>query len=345
VKDPLPSEGVVKGPCGSGEERGSPTPMAQPWAVLPNNLADWPSRKIWQSSDSSVPRIFRRATARLAALLLLGGLLGFGAYSAIGQADTALPLAVTAPAQEDVAAATTPDDVVSTSDDGGASNLDLTGLAGNHSESQNWAGYAATEGGYTGVSATWTTSDALPSPVGFDAAWVGIGGVTSRDLIQAGTQRSLQRNGATRHEAWIEVLPRASEIIPMTIGSGDTIRVSISQQGPELWVIVFTNITSGQTYQVSKRYASSLSSVEWIEEVPSSGRGRILPLANFGAMHFSQAAAMRGEQLLTIAESAAHPITMTAPGGLALAEPSRLGPDGASFTVTRTTTPSPSRRR
>ncbi|MGZ7039324.1 MAG: hypothetical protein ACXVJO_14210, partial [Thermoanaerobaculia bacterium] len=49
----------------------------------------------------------------------------------------------------------------------------------------------------------------------------------------------------------------------MKVGPGDTIHVAIDQQGPETWLIAFTNLTSGQTYQVTRKYASSLSSVEW----------------------------------------------------------------------------------
>jgi hypothetical protein len=284
--------------------------------------------------------------SRLVVLLILGGLLGFGAYWAIGREETASsPPSVTTPDQPDAALTTTPDDGVSTLPDDGTTDLDLTGLVGNHSESQNWSGYAATEGGYTGVVATWTVPDgALNSPAGMDAAWVGIGGVRGKDLIQAGTQRTVLSNGATRHEAWVELLPRASETVPLSLGSGDTVRVSINQQGPESWLIVLVNVTRGQTYQTTRRYASSLSSVEWIHEAPTSGRGRTVPLDNFGTIRFTQAAAMRGTQVLTIAESGAHPVTMTGPGGLALAEPSRLGPDGASISVTRTSTPAPRRR-
>src|SRR5205823_11050596 len=65
--------------------------------------------------------------------------------------------------------------------------INVSGLLGNQVESQNWAGYAATGGAYTGVSAAWTIPDiAFISSPGVDAAWVGIGGVRSRDLIQAG---------------------------------------------------------------------------------------------------------------------------------------------------------------
>jgi hypothetical protein len=316
--------------------------------ILPNNLADWPARKSWLNSDSaSVGGMLGRVVARLVLLIFVGGLLGFGAYHwavSIDEIASLSPPSVTTPALDDPPSST-PDDVASTPADTSAPDLDLTGLIGNHSESQNWSGYAATEGGYTGVSATWSASDvASGSPAGVDAAWVGIGGVKSRDLIQAGTQRIVVGNGATRHEAWVELLPRASETVPLTVRPGDIIRVSINQQEPDLWLIAFTNMSSGQAYEVTKRYASSLSSVEWIEEAPSSGRGRTLPLNNFGTIRFSQASAVRGPQMLTVAESGAHAVTMTAPGGLPLAEPSRLGPDGASFSVTRTSTPSPRRR-
>jgi len=229
--------------------------------------------------------------------------------------------------------------------DANAPELVVTGLLGNQPESQNWAGYAATEGGYTSVSATWSMPEiGLASPPGIDAAWVGIGGVRSHDLIQAGTLRTVLDNGATQQEAWVELLPRGSETVPLNLGPSDLIRVSIDQQGPETWLIAFTNLTSGQTYQVTKRYASSLSSAEWIEEAPSAGRRRTLPLDNFGTIRFSQASAVRDTQLVNIAQSAAHAITMITPAGQALAQPSRIGADGGSFSVRRTSVPSPRRR-
>jgi hypothetical protein len=316
--------------------------------ILPNNLADWPPGQQGQDADSATQGMFGGGASRLVLLLLLGGLLGFGVYHWAASSEEVAspsPQSRTTPARED-AASTTSAEGASTPDDASAPALDVTGLLGNQAESQNWAGYAATDGGYTGVSATWTIPDvALNSPAGVDAAWVGIGGVRSRDLIQAGTQRTVQDNGATQHEAWVEVLPRASETVPLTIGPGDTIRVSIEQRGPEAWLIAFTNISNGQTYQVTKRYASSLSSVEWVEEAPSAGRRRILPLDDFGTVRFSQASAVRDTQVLSISQSGAHAVTMFTPGGLPLAEPSRLGADGESFSVTRTTTPSPRGRR
>ncbi|MCA1645246.1 MAG: hypothetical protein LC797_07165, partial [Chloroflexi bacterium] len=229
-------------------------------------------------------------------------------------------------------------------DDPSAPASIVTGLLGKQDESQNWAGYAATGGGYTSVSATWTVPDiGLASPAGIDAAWVGIGGVRSRDLIQAGTQRTVLQSGATQQEAWVELLPRTSETVPLKVGSGETIRVAIDQQGSETWLVAFTNITSGQTYQVTKKYASSLSSVEWVEEAPSAGRRRTLPLDNFGTVRFSEASAVRNGEVQNILQTGAHRITMITPTGLALAEPSALNAAGDSFSVTRTSTPSPRR--
>ncbi len=253
-------------------------------AMLPNNFGDFPPGSSWLDDESNSRRMRRRLAVTLVVLIVLGGLIGFGAYRWVVSPDDAVPpppSVATTPLDE---TSSPPQDVAATTPaDPNAPELVVTGMLSNQPESQNWAGYAATEGSYTSVSATWTLPDiGLPSPAGIDAAWIGIGGVRSRDLIQAGTQRTVLDNGATQQEAWVELLPRASETVPFAVGPGNTVRVSIDQQGPETWLIVFTNITSGQTYQVTKRYASSLSSAEWVEEAPSAGRQRVLPLDNFG---------------------------------------------------------------
>jgi hypothetical protein len=308
--------------------------------MLPNNLADWPQRKPLLDATLAPRQILGRVAARVVVLIVLGGLVGFGAYHWAASPEEG---ASAAPPQAD--AGPTPVDAESTPSDASAPALVVTGLLSNEGKSQNWSGYAATEGGYTGVQATWTVPDiGLSSAAGIDAVWVGIGGVRSQDLIQAGTLRTILQNGATQTEAWVELLPRPPETVPLTVDPGDSIRVSIDQQGPETWLIAFTNISRGQTYEVSRRYASSLSSVEWIEEAPSAGRRGTLPLDNFGTVHFSQASATQDTRALSISQSGAHAITMITPGGQHLAEPSGIGADGESFSVTRTSTPSPRRR-
>src|SRR4030088_3557927 len=146
--------------------------------MLPNNLADWPPGKPLQVANSGSRQMVGRVAARLVLLILLGGLLGLGAYRwAVSLEDGASPSPVLLATPPRADAAPTPDDAESRSADAPAPELVVTSLLGNQAQSQNWAGYAATEGRYTGVSATWTVPDiGLTSPAGIDAAWVGIGG-------------------------------------------------------------------------------------------------------------------------------------------------------------------------
>jgi Peptidase A4 family len=217
----------------------------------------------------------------------------------------------------------------------------------NQNTSHNWSGYAATGGGYTEVTGTWTVPQFSPDgPAGIDAAWVGIGGVRSRDLIQAGTQQSVSGSGRTQYEAWIEMLPRASRPVPLQVHAGDSITVDISEHSPSQWQIQFTNNTTGQTYQTTQQYTSSHSSAEWVEEAPSGGRGGgVLPLDNFGSIQFSAGSAVKNGQGLSIADAGARPITMVGNNNQALAVPSELGSDGGSFTVSRTDAPATSSGR
>jgi hypothetical protein len=75
-------------------------------------------------------------------------------------------------------------------------------------QSRNWSGYVATGGSFTSVAGTWTVP-ALSTRQAFasDATWVGIGGVSSSDLIQAGTEETTSRSGQVGYNAWVETLP------------------------------------------------------------------------------------------------------------------------------------------
>ena len=210
----------------------------------------------------------------------------------------------------------------------------------NQNTSHNWSGYAATGGTYTDVSGTWTVPQfTADGPSGIDAAWVGIGGVRSRDLIQAGTQQTVSGSGRTQYEAWIEMLPRSSRPVPLRVHPGDSITVDISEQSTDQWLIHFSNNTTGQTYDTTQTYTSSHSSAEWVEEAPSAGRGAVLPLDNFGTILFSSGSTVKNGQTVNIADSGARAITMVGSNDQALAVPSPLGSDGASFSVARTDAP------
>jgi len=207
--------------------------------------------------------------------------------------------------------------------------------------SHNWSGYAATGRNYTSVTGTWTVPEpnAIGAP-GVGATWVGIGGVTSRDLIQAGTQDVANGSGASQYQAWIEMLPQASQQVPLVVKPGDSVTVTIDKDpsGSNLWQIDFKNNTTGQTYQKSVRYASSQSSAEWVEEAPSGPSG-ILPLDNFGSIAFTDASATQAGNTVNLTQAGAQPISLLGANGQPLAVPSAIGSDGTSFTVARTETP------
>jgi hypothetical protein len=221
----------------------------------------------------------------------------------------------------------------------------LPGAQGLRNTSHNWSGYAATGGRFSGVTGTWTVpqfNSSDPS-FGIDAAWVGIGGVRSTDLIQAGTQHTVSGNGSTRYEAWVETLPGPSRQVPLRVHPGDSVTVSITLQSADQWLIAFTNSTTGQTYQQTETYRSSLSSAEWVEEAPSGARGGILPLDNFGTVEFTGGSAVKDGNTVSIAQANARAITMVSANEQTLAVPSALGSDGGSFSIARTDAPATTR--
>jgi Peptidase A4 family len=131
--------------------------------------------------------------------------------------------------------------------------LTIGAVAGNPGPvamSRNWAGYAATGGSYTAVSGTWTVPDfSASSPTGLDATWVGIGGIDSRDLIQAGTQQQTSGAGHTQYSAWVETLPQPSRTVPLVIHAGDSISVSLSEQSRGNWLVLLTNNPNGPAHK------------------------------------------------------------------------------------------------
>jgi len=202
------------------------------------------------------------------------------------------------------------------------------------SSSSNWSGYAASGGTFTSVTATWTVPTVLSTSSGADATWVGIGGLSSRDLIQAGTQAMVDPSGVT-YTSWIEMLPQSSRDVPLSISAGDSVTVSITQQSGNDWLIAMKNNTTGGTYNVTVQYASSNSSAEWVQEAPSVGRG-LVSLDQFGTVQFSGASAVRNGKAMSLSALSAKAITMINGQGQAIAQTSTIGNDGSSFTVART---------
>ena len=151
--------------------------------------------------------------------------------------------------------------------------------------------------------------------------------------------------GQAQFQTWIEMLPQASQQVPLAVEPGDSVTVSINEQGAGTgaWQISMKNNTSGQTYQTSVNYASSQSSVEWVEEAPSGSSG-VLPLDQFSSVSFSAASAVQNGQTVDLTQSSAQAITMLNGNDQPLAVPSGVSADGSSFTVARTTAPATTAR-
>ena len=203
------------------------------------------------------------------------------------------------------------------------------------SSSSNWSGYAASGGTFTSVTATWTVPTVTATSSGADATWVGIGGLSSNDLIQAGTQAMVDGSGTVEYSSWIEMLPQSSRNVPLSVSAGDSVTVTIAQQTGNDWLITMKNNTTKGTYSVTVQYSSSNSSAEWVQEAPSVGRG-LVSLDQFGTVQFSGASAVRDGKTMSLSALGAKAITMINGLGQAIAQPSTIATDGSSFTVART---------
>lgn len=205
------------------------------------------------------------------------------------------------------------------------------------SASLNWAGYVANDPGtYTSVTGSWVVPTVSRGMVGTaDATWVGIGGVQSDDLIQAGTQAIAGRSGEASYQAWFEILPHVSMPVDLAVSPGDSMTTTITEESPDNWNIVIHNNTTGKQYEKTVAYRSSKSSAEWVEERVSSLDGSFYPLDNFSAVNFTNALAMKDGQLLQLSQLDAKPLTMVSGSGQILASASKLDEHG-QFSVSRT---------
>ncbi len=203
------------------------------------------------------------------------------------------------------------------------------------SSSSNWSGYAANGGTFTAVTATWTVPIVSATSSGADATWVGIGGLSTNDLIQAGTQAMVDGSGTVEYSSWIEMLPQSSRNVPLSVSAGDSVTVTLTQQTGNDWLISMKNNTTNGSYNVTVQYSSSNSSAEWVQEAPSVGRG-LVSLDLFGTVQFNGASAVRDGKTMSVSALGAKAITMINGQGQAIAQPSTVASDGSSFTIART---------
>jgi hypothetical protein len=211
-------------------------------------------------------------------------------------------------------------------------------LATSTGASYNWAGYVAEDGFYTAVSGTWIVPEVSPTDAELsgNATWVGIGGVDTHDLIQAGTQALITAEGDVLYQAWYEMLPEPSVPVSLRIRPGDEVTAAVTYSGEGRWHISIANTTTGRAFSRDVEYESSFSSAEWIEEMPLSARTlQLIALPHYEAVAFVRGSAVKNGEAQTLAETGAQPLRMINYDYAALAEPTTISKSG-SFWVVRT---------
>jgi hypothetical protein len=171
--------------------------------------------------------------------------------------------------------------------------------------SSNWAGYVtsgtdtATATAFSSVSARWVQprTTCLPGSTSYSAFWIGIGGFsdTSQALEQIGTSANCKLTGAAVYSMWYELVPAASVPIKFKVFPGNVITASVQVVGTKVSLEIRNLTRRTRLTKVLHPALVDVSSAEWVAEAPSSCRPSgscfVLPLANFGSVSFTNAAA------------------------------------------------------
>jgi hypothetical protein len=222
--------------------------------------------------------------------------------------------------------------------------------------SLNWAGYidVPQSGKVTAAQGAFTVPAlSSPAPPGLTSTWVGIGGSTTSDLIQAGVEEDTVGTPATGapYRAWYELLPAAQT--PLTkckgdsscaVRAGDHITVDIRTVGSKRWRITVTNARHW-VWRQDVSYLSSGSSAEWIAEATSIIAVPVA-YANLAPVLFDRGTyTATGTGTRTIGRGRPT-LTAIRPANSAVAEalPSRLDRDGDGFNVCAYATECPTPR-
>jgi len=193
--------------------------------------------------------------------------------------------------------------------------------------SQNWSGYDVNGGPFTYVSGTFTVPALIPATsFTIFGEWVGIDGVTSQTVLQAGIGEEFTpgESGVDMY-AWYELYPALPQPAGLDFKVGDQLTVSISQVSSGLWTIRMKNDTTGLSWSIQVNYTSALSSAEWIMEAPGdAGSGGITTLGQYSPAATFTKLLVDGPQTTIDADQIVQ-------AGTPVSTPSSLTPNG--FTV------------
>lgn len=204
--------------------------------------------------------------------------------------------------------------------------------AGGTFESFNWSGYAvrSSNDAISKASSKFIVPRLSPPPSGgYASTWVGIGGFSSDDLIQAG----ISEQSATPHYfAWWETLPNSAVPIKnKSVSPGDKVTVTVAQTSSKKWKISLTD-AGHWSFSKTVSYNSSRSSAEWILEAPTVG-GMQTKLPGLSTSKFGPTSTyVTNGASHTIAQGKPDKILMVTKSGRSReATPSALASNGQSF--------------
>jgi len=214
--------------------------------------------------------MLRRWCTPLAGLALLGGALAASAPAAASSHPAGHTIHLIRPAMH------------------GTAPMAGSGWTRQAAQSTNWSGFAAHSKKYNKISASWVEPTAHCSGSGsqFSSFWVGLDGFNSGTVEQTGTEVDC-RSGSPRYFGWYEMFPAFPVNFSNTVRPGDHFTGSVTFNGSGHFTLVLKDTTRGWSHTVHKTLSGAArSSAEVIAEAPSSSGG-VLPLANFGTVHFS----------------------------------------------------------
>jgi hypothetical protein len=158
--------------------------------------------------------------------------------------------------------------------------------------SSNWSGYAAHGATFNSVSASWVQpAGQCTNKATWSAFWVGLDGYTSRTVEQTGSEVDCS-GGSPVYYAWYEMYPANSVNFSNPVAPGDHFTASVTASGSN-FTLTITDTTQGWHRAITKSLSSAQkSSAEVIAEAPCcTAGGGILPLTDFGTVHFTNAMA------------------------------------------------------
>jgi hypothetical protein len=157
--------------------------------------------------------------------------------------------------------------------------------------STNWSGYAATGRKFTKVSASWVEPKGMCSSGSqYSSFWVGLDGYNSSTVEQTGSEVDCS-GGTPQYYGWYEMYPAYPVNFSNPVRPGDHFTGSVAYHGGGKYTLVLADTTRGWRHAINASLSGAAnSSAEVIAEAPSSTLG-VLPLTNFGTVHFTNSMA------------------------------------------------------